>query len=342
MCAHASLHSYTYDLQVRRFREVKYVETEGLAYAAGSESVSSDCWFLDRLDQLTPPMDNSYEPLTGDGEGVDVYVLDTGINYQHQEFGYRAKYAGYDPVDQYEYAKNTQNYTPRSGADCHGHGTHVASLIGGKTYGTAREANLYSVRVLRCDSSAPWSIVLDGLDFLATIIPKQSQNAIVVLAFSGSLSASVNDAIESLHRQNVVIIAAAGNNGVDACQKSPASSPYAITVGATNQDDNVTSVTVQSNFGSCIDLFAPGEDVDAASYRCDTCTAVMSGSTQSAGITAGVAASYFSQLPHLTAVQVKEKILSQSVEGVINLDVVPENYQSITANTLLNLSTSVL
>jgi len=328
-----------HDLQVRRFREVKYVETEGLAYAAGSESVSGDRWFLDRLDQLIPPLDNSYEPLTGDGEGVDVYVLDTGINYQHQEFGYRAKYAGYDPVDQYEYAQNTRNYTPRGGADCHGHGTHVASLIGGKTYGTAREANLYSVRVLRCDSSAPWSIVLDGLDFLATIIPKRSQNAIVVLALSGSLSASVNDAIESLHGQDVVIIAAAGNNGVDACQKSPASSPYAITVGATNQDDNVT---VQSNFGSCIDLFAPGENISGAGYRCDTCTAVMSGSTQSAGITAGVAASYFSQLPHLTPAQIKDKILSQSVKGVINLDVVPEEFQSNTADTLLNLSMSAL
>ena len=311
---------------------MKYVETEGLAYAAGSESVSGDRWFLDRLDQLTPPLDNSYEPLTGDGEGVDVYVLDTGINYQHQEFGYRAKYAGYDPVDQYEYSKGTENYASRGGADCNGHGTHVASLIGGKTYGTAREANLYSVRVLRCDGSAPWSIVLDGLDFLATIIPKRSQNAIVVLALSGSLSTSVNDAIESLHRRDVVIIAAAGNNGVDACQRSPSSSPYAITVGATNQDDNVT---VQSNFGSCIDLFAPGENITAASYRCDACTAVMSGSTQSAGITAGVAASYFSQLPHLTPVQIKDKILSQSVKGVIN-------YQPITANTLLNLSMSVL
>jgi len=197
-----------HDLQVRRFREVKYVETEGLAHAAGSESVSGDRWFLDRLDQIVPPLDSSYEPLTGNGKGVDVYVLDTGINYQHQEFGYRAKYAGYDPVDQYEYAKNIQNYTPRSGVDCHGHGTHVASLIGGKTYGTAREANLYSVRVLRCDSSAPLSIVLDGLDFLATIIPKRSQNAIVVLAFSGSLSPSVNDAIESLHRQDAVITSA--------------------------------------------------------------------------------------------------------------------------------------
>ena len=266
---------------------------------------------------------------------MDVYVLDSGINFQHQEFGYRAKYAGFDPVDQYEYQQGTTGYAPKHGADCHGHGTAVASLVGGETYGTARKANLFSVRVLRCDSSAPWSVVLDGLNFIAEIIPKRSQNSIVLLALSGSYSTAVNDAIETLYRQDVVVVTAAGNGGVDACLKSPASSPFAITVGATDKQD---SVTATSNYGSCVNLFAPGEDIVAANSQCDSCTGVMSGSTLSAGLTAGVAAAYISQMPHLTPAQIRDKLLLQSLRDVINIAAIPESFQPQTPNVLLNLS----
>ena len=266
---------------------------------------------------------------------MDVYVLDSGINFQHQEFGYRAKYAGFDPVDQYEYQQGTTGYAPKHGADCHGHGTAVASLVGGETYGTARKANLFSVRVLRCDSSAPWSVVLDGLNFIAEIIPKRSQNSIVLLALSGSHSTAVNDAIETLYRQDVVVVTAAGNGGVDACLKSPASSTFAITVGATDKQD---SVTATSNYGSCVNLFAPGEDIMVANSQCNSCTGVMSGSTLSAGLTAGVAAAYISQMPHLTPAQIRDKLLLQSLRDVINIAAIPESFQPQTPNVLLNLS----
>jgi subtilisin family serine protease len=112
--------------------------------------------------------------------------------FQHKEFGNRAKYAGYDPVDQHEYDQETANYVPMHGADCHGHGTAVASLVGGVIHGKAKKANLYSVRVLRCDTTAPWTVVLDGLDFLAEIIPKRGDNAVVLLALSGSNSTAIN------------------------------------------------------------------------------------------------------------------------------------------------------
>ena len=264
-----------------------------------------------------------------------MYVLDSGINFQHQEFGYRAKYAGFDPVDQYEYQLGTESYTPKRGADSNGHGTAVASLVGGKTYGTARKANLFGVRVLRSGGSAPWSVVLDGLNFIAEMARERSQNLIVLLALSGSHSTAVNDAIETLYRQNVVVVTAAGNGGIDACLSSPASSPFAITAGATNKED---SVTATSNYGSCVDLFAPGEDIMAANSQCDSCIGVMSGSSLSAGLTAGVAAAYISQMPHLTPAQIRDKLLFQSLRDVLGFSAIPESFQSQTPDILLNLS----
>ena len=324
-------------IQVRGISELKYIEEESITYAAGTESNLNDTkpWHLDRIDQLNALLDYSYDPLPEQGEGVDVYILDTGIRFQHQEFGARAKYAGYDPVDNYECEQGTNDCVPQHGADCNGHGTAVASVVGGERYGTARKANLYSVRVLRCDNSAPFSVILDGLDFIAEIIPQKSQIAVVLLPLAGSYSIVINDAIESLYNQGVVVITAAGNGGVDACLRSPASSPYAITVGATDRLDNITST---SNYGPCVDLFAPGEDIPTASNQCDSCTEVTSGSTLSAGIMAGVAATYLSQLPHLTPAQIRDKILGQSITDIINFSTLSEDQQSQTPNVLLNLS----
>ena len=314
-------------MQFRNIPEVAYIEEEGLSYATGYSSsgdADSALWYLDRIDQL--PVE---------GEGVDVYniILDSGIMFQHHEFGHRAKYAGYDPVDQYEFEIGTQDYTPRYGADCHGHGTAVASLVGGEIYGKARKANLYSVRVLRCDTTAPWSVVLDGLNFVAEIIPKRGQNAIVLLALSGSNSAAINKTIEALHRENVVVITAAGNDGINACFKSLASSPYVITVGSTDRYDNIAPT---SNYGSCVDLFAPGEDILAASNRCDSCSDAMSGTTLSAALTAGVVAVYLSQYPYFTPALIRERLLYQTISGVIDFTSIPENEQAQTPNRLLN------
>ena len=305
--------------------EVLFIEEEGISYAAMSGiggGYNGDIWYQDRIDQLP-----------NEGEGVDVYILDTGIRFDHQEFEYRAKYGGYDPVDNYEYGLGVEDYVPMHGADCHGHGTAVASLVGGKVFGKAKKANLYSVRVIRCDTTAPWGIVLDGLEFVADVVSKRGKNAIVVLALSGMNSQLIIGAIDKLNTLTVIVVTAAGNDKTDACGISPANSPHAITVGATDRYDNALAL---SNYGPCVDLFAPGEDILAASNECDSSTNIMSGSTMSAAITAGVVAVYFSQFPHFTPALIKERLLYQCIPNVINLDSIPEDRRSETPNRILN------
>ena len=263
---------------------------------------------------------------------MDIYILDTGINFDHEEFEYRAKYAGYDPVDQF--LRGANSFQRMSGRDCHGHGTHVASLVGGKTFGVAKKASLYSVRVLRCENSAPLSTVLDGLDFVSSIVPKRGRNAIISISLSGSFHHSINDAIETLYRQGIPVVVAAGNNHIDACTISPASSVHAITVGATTRNDNLYE---RSNFGSCVDIFAPGESLWGADYNCRDCVNGRSGTSQAVGVVSGAAAVYLSHSPFLTPDQLKQKVIDQSLEGVINLDAVPGNFRSVTPNRLLNI-----
>ena len=325
--------SFSHIFKVQSIPEVSYIEEEGIFRAANSSTIGNatvlDLWYLDQIDQLP-----------GDGRGVDVYILDSGIRFEHEQFGNRAKYGGFDAVDQYEYERGTHDYIPMHGKDCNGHGTAVASLVGGKTFGKATKANLYSVRVLRCDTTAPWSVVLDGLNFVAEIIPKRGQNAIVVLALSGSHTNGMNDAMNRLNSLGVIVVAAAGNDGINACGVSPASAPTSnvIVVGST---DRYNKIAHFSNYGSCLDIFAPGEDILAANNDCDFCTGMMNGTTLSAALTAGVVATYFSQLPHFTPVLMKERIIYQSLPGTIDFDFIPENFRSGTPNLLLK-STSMI
>ena len=326
---------------------MKYVEEEGYTYGAGSGSgiglePFSDTWYLDRIDQVSGHIFSSYHSEPEELEGVDVYILDSGIRFTHEEFvygdkhnefQYRAKYAGFDPVDQdaYYYHQGTPDYVPMRGADCHGHGTAVASLVGGKDYGVAKSANLYSVRVLQCNCTAPSRVILYGLDFIAQIVKERGRNAIILVALSCTYSEAINEDIKflSLYKDGIVVITAAGNDRADACERSPSSSPYAITVGATDRYDNIAET---SNFGPCVDLFAPGVDILAASNDCDSCSDILSGSTLSAAITAGVAAAYASQVSRFTPASIKDMLLLQAIPGVITI---PEDMQSKTPNLLL-------
>lgn len=245
-------------------------------------------------------------------------------------------HVGYDPYDVYSQRKGLHSI-PQQGLDCHGHGTHVASLCGGKTFGSAKKVTIYSVRVLGCRNSAPWSVILDGLEFVSQIIEKRMKPAIVTMSLSGSYHESVNQAVSELYRKNIPVITVAGNGWMDCCSRSPASSPHAITVAGTRLGDGLYTRAMGTNFGRCVDIFAPGELIRGANYFCENCSKRLSGTSMAAPIVAGIAAIHMSRTPLMTPAQIKEKLINDSVKEVIDFSEMPETYHSLTPNRLLHL-----
>ena len=199
-------------------------------------------------------------------------MLDTGIRISHQEFGGRAS-NGYDFVDRDGVAQ-----------DCNGHGTHVAATIGGRTYGVAKDVKLVAVRVLGCGGSGSYSGIIAGIDWVTA---HAHLPAVANLSLGGTTSKALDDAVNRSIAKGVTYAVAAGNENRNACRQSPADDPAAITVGATDDTDRRASF---SNYGACLDIFAPGVRIKSASNRSNTATMLMSGTSMASPHVAGAAA----------------------------------------------------
>ena len=217
-------------------------------------------------------------------------------------------------------------------ADCEGHGTHVAALAAGDTVGAARDANVYSVKILDSSNKYKTSDLLKALEHVVDRA-RVSQNRVVMsMSLGEPVCRSVNLCIKIAHKNGIVPVASAGNNGFDACNKSPASAEYAITVGGTERDDDLYSET---NYGSCVDIFAPGVHVRSASHTSDISYAYKTGTSMAAPIVAGVVAMLLEEDPSLTPLEVKDKLIRRATKNALDLGLIPPEAFFETPNRLV-------
>lgn len=285
---------------IQRHPLVEAVEADVVMRTSNSQALTSMQWGLDRLDTRSRTYDLTYKyPSTGNG--VDVYVLDTGIKLTHPEFGRRAQLFN--------------NYTTsRSSDDIFGHGTHVAGTIGGTTVGVAKSANLWAAKVLGDDGTGNTSWIIAAVDAITTLKKNRASRLIVGnLSLGGSYSSALNAAIETSVATGVVWVVAAGNSAADACTASPASAPSAITVGSSNNLDGQSSF---SNFGACLDIYAPGEAVYSSTN--DLGYASWNGTSMASPHVAGTVALYLAVDPNATPATVAAWLAKTATSGVLS------------------------
>lgn len=278
--------------------------------ATQNMDAAGDPWGLDRIDQRNLPLSRTYTYTTA-GAGVSAYIIDTGIQTTHPDFGGRAL-AVFDAFG-------------GNGQDCHGHGTHVAGTVGGATWGVAKNAQLRAVRVLNCSGTGSNSGVIAGMDWVRQ---HGSHPAVANMSLGGGFSSSVNTAASNLNNSGIFLAVAAGNSSANACNTSPASASGVMTVAASDRTDRRASF---SNFGSCVEVYAPGVAIKSAWLNGGTNT--ISGTSMATPHVTGVGALYKSANGDASSATINSFIIDNATAGVIRAN------RSGTPNRLLFKST---
>jgi len=280
---------------------VDYVEVDQTVSLAGTIVQRNPTWGLDRIDQTSLPLSGTYTYNDLAGANVNSYIIDTGILTTHTEFaGGRAVWG--------------INYADTANQDCNGHGTHVAGTVGGTVYGVSKKTTLIAVKVLNCQGSGTNSGVINGVAWASNHYTNSKKNGVANMSLGGGASSALDQAVEAAIKAGLGFAVAAGNENANACNSSPARVSAAVTVGATSRTDARSSF---SNWGTCLDIFAPGQDITSAWIGSNTATNTISGTSMASPHVAGAMAMYLSTL---TTVNKDTKLITDYMKkvGTIN------------------------
>ncbi|KAG9067139.1 hypothetical protein KI688_011920 [Linnemannia hyalina] len=286
--------------ELLKLDEVDYIEQDSIVSIVGTQQ-SPPSWGLPRVSQRgRVAQGTSYKYANTAGAGVTAYVVDTGINTAHADFGGRAKMGN-------NFIQGSPN------TDENGHGTHVAGTIGGNSYGVAKKVNLVGVKVLNRQGSGSTSGIVAALDWIVSV--NKGKKAVVNMSLGGGASRALNDAVGRLYRANIPVIVAAGNDeNVNACSGSPSGAPQALTVGASDINDNIASF---SSFGKCVKIFGPGVQITSAWIGSKTARNTISGTSMATPHVVGVAALYIGSGKAKNAAQVYTTLQSTATKNAV-------------------------